>query len=77
MYFGTLGDGYSLYRAVKNSLWGTEGSFCFDIKNEAKIEPSFRLRFDIIAITNPLHGYSGRLVARTFKLIAATQCSFQ
>jgi hypothetical protein len=27
------------------------GSFRFDIENEAKIEASFRLRFDIVAIT--------------------------
>ncbi len=37
------------------SLCRTAGSFRFDIENEDKIKASFRLCFDIVAITTLLH----------------------
>jgi len=40
----------------------TAGLFRFDIENKVKIEASFRLRFDIVAITNSLNNRQ-RLIA--------------
>ena len=42
---------FNLYKC-----WNKHVRFTFDIENEVKIEASFRLRFDIVAITTMVFG---------------------